>query len=171
MIEHSAGSGKTNTIAWLAHILASLHDTNDQNVFSNIIVITDRIIVDQQLQDAVKGIDHKTGQLKVMDEKCHSDDLAAALRGNTKIIVTTVHKFFYIIENSLLSSLKEMTTRAEKITRWRMNASIGIYIVTISGISAGKRLTLISHSVARLDSRTATKQPATRNGWRNRLVV
>lgn len=109
LIEHSAGSGKTNTIAWLTHILASLHDTNDQNIFSNIIVITDRIIVDQQLQDAVKGIDHKTGQLKVMDEKCHSDDLAAALRGNTKIIVTTVHKFFYIIENSLLSSLKEKT--------------------------------------------------------------
>ena len=109
LIEHSAGSGKTNTIAWLTHILASLHDTKDENIFSNIIVITDRIIVDQQLQEAIKGIDHKTGQLKVMDEKCHSDDLATALRGNTKIIVTTVHKFFYIIENSLLGSLKNKT--------------------------------------------------------------
>jgi type I restriction enzyme R subunit len=109
LIEHSAGSGKTNTIAWLTHILALLHDMNDQNIFSNIIVITDRIIVDQQLQDAVKGIDHKTGLLKVMDEKCHADDLSAALRGNTKIIVTTVHKFFYIIENNLLSALKDKT--------------------------------------------------------------
>jgi type I restriction enzyme R subunit len=109
LIEHSAGSGKTNTIAWLAHILASLHDTNDQNIFNTIIVITDRIIVDQQLQEAIKGIDHKSGQLKVMDEKCNSSDLAAALRGNTKIIVTTVHKFFYIIENSLLGTLKDKT--------------------------------------------------------------
>jgi type I restriction enzyme R subunit len=108
LIEHSAGSGKTNTIAWLTHILASLHDTEDKNIFSNIIVITDRIIVDQQLQEAVMGIDHKTGLLKVLDDKCHSDDLVAALRGNTKIIVTTIHKFFYILEKNLLS-LKDKT--------------------------------------------------------------
>ena len=109
LIEHSAGSGKTNTIAWLSHIIASLHDTSDDNIFNTVIVITDRIIVDQQLQEAIKGIDHKTGQLKVMDEKCHSEDLAAALRGNTKIIVTTVHKFFYIIENKLLANLNDKT--------------------------------------------------------------
>jgi len=109
LIEHSAGSGKTNTIAWLAHILASIHDTEDKNVFNNIIIITDRIIVDRQLQDAVKGIDHKSGQLKVMDDKCDSADLAAALRGNTKIIVTTIHKFFYIMENKLLNTLKDKT--------------------------------------------------------------
>jgi type I restriction enzyme R subunit len=108
LIEHSAGSGKTNTIAWLTHILASLHDTEDKNIFSNIIVITDRIIVDQQLQEAVMGIDHKTGLLKVLDDKCQSDDLAQALRGNTKIIVTTIHKFFYILEKNLLS-LKDKT--------------------------------------------------------------
>jgi len=109
LIEHSAGSGKTNTIAWLAHILASIHDNEDKNIFNNIIIITDRIIVDRQLQDAVKGVDHKSGQLKVMDDKCDSADLAAALRGNTKIIVTTIHKFFYIMENKLLTNLKEKT--------------------------------------------------------------
>jgi type I restriction enzyme R subunit len=108
-IEHSAGSGKTNTIAWLTHILSSLHDTNDENIFNTIIVITDRIIVDQQLQEAIKGIDHKTGQLKVMYEKCHANDLASALRSNYKIVVTTVHKFFYIVENNLLTSLKDKT--------------------------------------------------------------
>lgn len=107
LIEHSAGSGKTNTIAWLTHILASIHDPDDKNIFDTIVVITDRIIVDQQLQEAIKGIDHKSGQLKVMDEKCDSSDLATALEGNTKIIVTTVHKFFYIIENSLLGAMKE----------------------------------------------------------------
>ncbi len=109
LIEHSAGSGKTNTIAWLAHILASLHDVSDKNVFSNIIIITDRIIVDRQLQDAVTGIEHKSGQLKVMDNDCDSSDLATALRGNTKIIVTTVHKFYYIMDNNLLGGLKDKT--------------------------------------------------------------
>jgi len=107
LIEHSAGSGKTNTIAWLAHILASIYDNEDNNIFNNIIIITDRIIVDQQLQEAVKGIEHKSGQLKVMDDKCDSEDLAAALRGNTKIIVTTIHKFFYIMNNKLLNNLKD----------------------------------------------------------------
>jgi type I restriction enzyme R subunit len=109
LIEHSAGSGKTNTIAWLAHILASIHDADDKNIFSNIVIITDRIIVDRQLQDAVRGIDHKSGQLKVMDDKCDSTDLAAALRGNTKIIVTTIHKFFYILDKNLLGNLKDKT--------------------------------------------------------------
>ena len=107
LIEHSAGSGKTNTIAWLAHILASIYDNEDKNIFNNIIIITDRIIVDQQLQEAVKGIEHKSGQLVVMDDKCDSDNLAAALRGNTKIIVTTIHKFYYIMDNKLLNNLKD----------------------------------------------------------------
>lgn len=61
------------------------------------------------MQDAVKGIDHKSGQLKVMDDKCDSADLAAALRGNTKIIVTTVHKFYYILGQNLLGALKDKT--------------------------------------------------------------
>jgi type I restriction enzyme R subunit len=109
LIEHSAGSGKTNTIAWLAHVLASIHDMEDKNIFDNIVIITDRIIVDRQLQDAVMAIDHKSGQIKVMDDSCNSGDLARALRGNTKIIVTTIHKFFYIMEKKILSTLKDKT--------------------------------------------------------------
>ena len=103
LIEHSAGSGKTNTIAWLSHRLASLHDLKDEIIFDTICVITDRIVVDRQLQDAVLGLEHKEGLIKVMDDKCTSHDLAVALNGNTKIIVTTIHKFMYIkdiIENS-----------------------------------------------------------------------
>jgi len=107
LIEHSAGSGKTYTIAWLAHILSSLHDKTDNNIFDNIIIITDRIIVDRQLQDAVGAIEHKSGLLKVMDESCNSADLAEALAGNTKIIVTTVHKFFYILEQNMLGNLSK----------------------------------------------------------------
>lgn len=98
LIQHSAGSGKTNEIAWLAHRLASLHTDDNRNIFDNIIIVTDRIVVDRQLQDAVKRIDHQNGMIKVMDDKCTSQDLKKALEGNTKIIATTIAKFLYIVD-------------------------------------------------------------------------
>lgn len=107
LIEHSAGSGKTETISWLAHILSTVHDKENNNIFDTVLVITDRIIVDRQLQEAIQGIDHKSGQIRVMDDRCDSEDLAIALHGNTKIIVTTIHKFYYILNSSILGNLKE----------------------------------------------------------------
>ncbi len=107
LIQHSAGSGKTNTIAWLAHRLSSLHDNTETQIFDNIIIITDRIVVDRQLQDAVLSIEHKDSLIKVMDDKCSSSDLADALNGNTKIIVSTIQKFRYILE--LVKDLKDKT--------------------------------------------------------------
>lgn len=98
LIQHSAGSGKTNSIAWLAHRLASLHDENNKIVFDNIIICTDRVVVDRQLQKAIMGIEHKDGMIRVMDDKCVSQDLAIALEGNTKIIATTIQKFPYIVD-------------------------------------------------------------------------
>ena len=98
LIQHSAGSGKTYSIAWLAHRLASLHDEQNKVIFDNIVIITDRVVVDRQLQDAVKSIEHKSGVIRVMDDKCNSSDLAAALKGNTKIIATTIQKFPYIVD-------------------------------------------------------------------------
>ena len=80
LIEHSAGSGKTNTIAWLAHRLASLHDSEDNAIFDTICIITDRIVVDRQLQEAVLSMEHKPGLIKVMDDKCAAVDLADALQ-------------------------------------------------------------------------------------------
>ena len=105
LIQHSAGSGKTYSIAWLAHRLASLHDEQNKIIFDNIVIITDRIVVDRQLQDAVKSIEHKSGVIRVMDDKCNSSDLATALKGNTKIIATTIQKFPYIV--SEVSNLKK----------------------------------------------------------------
>ena len=105
LIEHSAGSGKTNTIAWLSHILSQVHDNNNNGVFDTVLIITDRIVVDRQLQDAVLGVKHKLGTVKVMDDKCDSGDLEQALKGNTRIIVTTIHKFFYILGSKLLQNL------------------------------------------------------------------
>lgn len=99
LIQHSAGSGKTNSIAWLAHRLASLHDANNKIIFNNIIIITDRVVVDRQLQKAIMGMEHKTGLIRVMDDKCTSADLAVALNGNTKIIATTIQKFPYILNS------------------------------------------------------------------------
>lgn len=98
LIQHSAGSGKTNSIAWLAYRLSSLHDADDKIIYDNIIIITDRVVVDRQLQAAIMGMEHKSGLIKVMDDKCNSADLAIALNGNTKIIATTIQKFPYIVD-------------------------------------------------------------------------
>lgn len=99
LIEHSAGSGKTNSIAWLTYRLASLHDADDKVIFNTIIIITDRVVVDRQLQKAILGMDHKAGLIKVMDDKCTSNDLKWELEHNTKIIATTIQKFPYIVDS------------------------------------------------------------------------
>ncbi|WP_323068369.1 DEAD/DEAH box helicase family protein, partial [Limosilactobacillus reuteri] len=98
LIQHSAGSGKTNSIAWLAHRLASLHDDDNQIIFNNVIIMTDRVVVDRQLQKAIMGIEHKAGLIRVMDDKCTSEDLKLALESNTKIVVTTIQKFPYVVD-------------------------------------------------------------------------
>ena len=105
LIQHSAGSGKTNSIAWLAHRLTSLHDADNKIIFDNVVIITDRVVVDRQLQKAIMGMEHKAGLIRVMDDKCNSADLAIALNGNTKIIATTIQKFPYIVDT--VSGLKE----------------------------------------------------------------
>ena len=104
LIQHSAGSGKTNPIAWLAHRLTSLHDADNKIIFDNVVIVTDRVVVDRQLQKAILGLEHKAGLIRVMDDKCNSADLAIALNSNTKIIATTIQKFPYIVEN--VSGLK-----------------------------------------------------------------
>ena len=106
LIQHSAGSGKTNSIAWLAHRLTSLHDEQNHIIFDNVIIVTDRVVVDRQLQQAVMGLEHKAGLIRVMDDKCNSQDLAKALQGNTKIVATTIQKFPFIVD-----SVKELNKK------------------------------------------------------------
>lgn len=98
LIQHSAGSGKTNSIAWLAYRLSSLHDNDNKVIFDNIVICTDRVIVDRQLQAAIIGMEHKAGIIRVMDDKCTSADLKIALESNIKIIATTIQKFPYIVD-------------------------------------------------------------------------
>ncbi len=96
LIQHSAGSGKSNTIGWLAHRLASLHDAADTRVFDSVIVVTDRIVLDQQLQDTVYQFEHRTGVVRKITG--HSDQLATALATGVPIIITTLQKFPFVTE-------------------------------------------------------------------------
>ncbi|WP_308497906.1 DEAD/DEAH box helicase family protein [uncultured Anaerobiospirillum sp.] len=99
LIQHSAGSGKTNTIAWLAHRLVSQFDEDDKVIFNTVLVVTDRVIVDRQLQEAVRKLDHKAGLIRVIDNQSTSADLADALQGRAKIICTTLQKFPYVLDS------------------------------------------------------------------------
>jgi len=96
LIEHSAGSGKSNTIGWLAHRLASLHNADDERIFDSVIVITDRRVLDQQLQDTIYQFEHKHGVVQKIDK--HSRQLAQALENQVPVIITTLQKFPFVSE-------------------------------------------------------------------------
>ena len=99
LIQHSAGSGKTNSISWLSHRLASLHTAADEKVFDCVVVITDRRILDRQLQDAIYQIEHAQGVVQAIDE--NSQQLANALVDGTKIVITTLQKFPFVMKGLL----------------------------------------------------------------------
>ncbi len=94
LVEHSAGSGKSNTIGWLAHRLSSLHDADNQRIFDSVIVVTDRVVLDQQLQDTIYQFEHKRGVVQQIDER--SRQLAEALENAVPIIITTLQKFPFV---------------------------------------------------------------------------
>jgi type I restriction enzyme, R subunit len=94
LVEHSAGSGKSNTIGWLTHRLASLHDDHNRRVFDSVIVVTDRVVLDQQLQDTIYQFEHKRGVVQKIDES--SRQLAEALENAVPVIITTLQKFPFV---------------------------------------------------------------------------
>ncbi|MEB1228286.1 type I restriction endonuclease [Xanthomonas campestris pv. campestris] len=94
LVQHSAGSGKSNSIAWLAHRLASLHDAHEEKVFHSVVVVTDRRVLDQQLENTIYQFEHKTGVVEKIDEDTRQ--LARALSGGTPIIISTIQKFPFI---------------------------------------------------------------------------
>lgn len=110
LVQHSAGSGKTNSISWLSHRLASLHNDRDEKTFDCVIVITDRRVLDQQLQDAIYQIEHAQGVVKAIDED--SKQLAAALVDGTKIVITTLQKFPFVLRGLLHVAGAEKTADA-----------------------------------------------------------
>ena len=98
LIQHSAGSGKSNSIAWLAHRLSSLFDNKDEKVFDSVIVVTDRLVLDQQLQDTIYQFEHKQGVVKKIDKD--AAQLAKAITSCDPIIITTLQKFPFITEKT-----------------------------------------------------------------------
>ena len=102
LIEHSAGSGKSNTIGWLAHRLASLHTSENERVFDSVIIVTDRVVLDQQLQDTVYQFEHRQGVIQKIDED--SRQLAEALESAVPIVITTLQKFPFVSRQLLKMS-------------------------------------------------------------------
>jgi type I restriction enzyme R subunit len=96
LIQHSAGSGKSNSIAWLSYRLSSLHDNNDNRIFDSVIVITDRKVLDSQLQNTIYQFEHKEGVVQKIDK--NSQQLADAITAGSNIIITTLQKFPFILE-------------------------------------------------------------------------
>jgi len=91
LIQHSAGSGKSNTIGWVAHLLINLHDENDRSLIDTVIIVTDRVVLDQQLQATVASHQKTKGVVKNIDGT--SKQLREALEQNARIIISTIHKF------------------------------------------------------------------------------
>jgi type I restriction enzyme, R subunit len=144
LIQHSAGSGKSNSIAWLAHRLASLHNANDEKVFHSVVVVTDRRVLDQQLQNTIYQFEHKTGVVEKIDED--TQQLARALSTGTPIVITTIQKFPFILQ--ALSTLEKK--------------GAGVKIDT-----AGKRFAVIldeAHSSQSGDTATTLKGMLNREG-------
>lgn len=96
LIQHSAGSGKSNTISWLAHRLTSLHDVSGNAMFDTVVVLTDRRNLDSQLSSTVESVDHKTGVVRCITESDGSAGLRDALNAGAKIVTSTIQKFPYI---------------------------------------------------------------------------
>ena len=91
LIQHSAGSGKSNSIAWLAHRLSGLHNNKDEKIFQSVIIVTDRRVLDSQLQNTVYQFDHVEGVVQKIDK--NAKQLKDAIEAGTGIIITTLQKF------------------------------------------------------------------------------
>lgn len=121
LVEHSAGSGKSNTIAWLTHRLASLHNEKDERVFHSVVVITDRVVLDKQLQDAIYQFEHKQGVVQKIDDD--SRQLAEALEQSVPIIITTLQKFPFV-SRQLLNLAEERKEKGSGVLPTRKCAII-----------------------------------------------
>ena len=98
LIQHSAGSGKSNSISWLAHQLVGLHDkSGTNNIFDTIIVVTDRRVLDKQIRDNIKQFQQVNGVVQAITDG--SKQLREALEEGKKIIITTIQKFPHIVED------------------------------------------------------------------------
>ena len=99
LINHSAGSGKSNSIAWLAYRLASAFDKNEKPIFNSVIVVTNRIVLDNQLQETIESFDHTAGLVEAITKSKGSEGLKKAINDDKKIIICTIQKFLYVYKD------------------------------------------------------------------------
>jgi type I restriction enzyme R subunit len=100
LVQHSAGSGKTNSIAWTAHFFSELHDADDKKVFDSVLVVSDRNVIDTQLQEALEAFERKKGVVASItsEDGSKSGKLAQALSGDKKVVVCTIQTFPFALE-------------------------------------------------------------------------
>lgn len=124
LIQHSAGSGKSNSIAWIAYRLASVHDDNDNSIFDSVIVVTNRVVLDSQLQDTINSFEHQAGLVEAIDDKKNSHTLAEAINDKKRIIICTIQKFLFAKKDmeifrgasspsSLMKPIRDRTARVQ----------------------------------------------------------
>lgn len=158
LVEHSAGSGKSNTIGWLAHRLASLHDAGNTRVFDSVIVVTDRVVLDQQLQDTIYQFEHKRGVVQQIDER--SRQLAEALENAVPIIITTLQKFPFV-SRQLLKLAEE---RGERGTGTLPTRRCAVIIDEAHSSQGGETATDLREVLGGEGLREEARQRATEEG-------
>ena len=158
LIEHSAGSGKSNTIGWLAHRLASLHNEANERVFDSVIVVTDRVVLDQQLQDTIYQFEHKRGVVQKIDER--SRQLAEALENAVPIIITTLQKFPFV-SRQLLKMAEE---RGDQGTGTLPTRRCAVIVDEAHSSQGGKTATGLKEVLGGDDLRVAAQKRAEEEG-------
>ena len=172
LIQHSAGSGKTNSISWLSHRLASLHDANDVKVFDCVVVITDRQVLDRQLQDAIYQIEHAQGVVKAIDQD--SKQLAAALIDGTKIVVTTLQKFPFVLRGLLHAAgadSREQATPEQKAdaAKWEAEIAKRRYAIIVDEAHSSQSGETARELKAILGAAAKADNPEEEPDWEDRL--
>ena len=164
LVEHSAGSGNSNTIAWLTHRLASLHDTYNARVFDSVIVVTDCVVLDQQLQDTIYEFDHKRGVVHKIDES--SRQLAQALENAVPIIITTLQKFPFV-SRQLLAMAEARGAEATGVLPTRRCAVI---IDEAHSSQGGETATALKEVLGGEELLAQARKRATEEGIKGELV-
>lgn len=162
LIQHSAGSGKSNSIAWVAHRLASLHTTGDQKVFDSVIVVTDRTVLDKQLQETIYQFEHKLGLvIPITDQGVKSTQLVEALTERKPIIIVTIQTFPFILEaiqNQVSLRQRRFAVIADEAHSSQTGATAGMLkrVLTTEQIAEGEEVSAEDMLVAAMEAR---KQP------------
>jgi type I restriction enzyme R subunit len=172
LIQHSAGSGKTNSISWLSHRLASLHDINDGKVFDCVVVITDRQVLDRQLQDAIYQIEHAQGVVKAIDQD--SKQLATALIDGTKIVITTLQKFPFVLRGLLYAAGAEKQEEATveqraEAAKWEAEIAKRRYAVIVDEAHSSQTGETARELKAILGAATTGEDDENLPDWEDRL--